>query len=453
MKKYQVAIALLAGAACSGTGNKRDSAEGGGIPGADGTAGDGGTAATAGDDDGGPGGGPGGGSADGDDADGPGDGPGVSFDVAVGGGIFCQDKPAGIFCDDNVAVECGAMGNVLDQTTCVGDFCQEGTGCVECLSGQFDCHGPNIMACDDAANPPDWTQVGTCDPASNQTCDIATGTCIPLAPNGTTVPTGVYYQYAFLQQGSTPFLGGYDVDSFEDRIYVNGFSQAIDVYEVQLLDSDGDGVMEPNQHPDNPEETGPIEERVLTFIESIPWGASISTSQAELYALEDRFYMGGSTLTEMVMATGTKSIVSMSPGFTYSMAQIGYDDVNDVWYASNESNRRVFQRDSVSGAWGHAFEYPPLAGDHMDGLEVVTDPETGIPYVYVSDMTSDFVGQYRKDPVMGWVQENLFEYQGTAGVALEGMGFGALNHFWATGGSSLYEIGGGDLSDYLEPPG
>lgn len=451
MKTYQLMIALLAGAACSSKGGGNGSAEGGGIPAGDGTAGDGGSG-TVGQDDGGPADGQDDGDGTADDDDGPG-GPGVNFDVGVGGGIFCMGKPAGIFCDDNVAVECGAMGNVLDQTTCVGDFCLEGTGCVECLAGQFDCQGPNIMACDDTANPPDWTQTGTCDPASNQTCDIATGTCIPLAPTGTTVPTGVYYQYAFLQQGSTPFLGGYDVDSFEDRIYVNGFNSAIDIYEVQLLDSDGDGVMEPNQHPDNPDETGPIEERVLTFIESVPWGASISISQAELYALDDRFFMGGNTITEMVMATGTKSVVSMSPGFTSYMAQIGYDDVNEVWYASNESNRRVFQRDSVSGAWGHAFEYPPLAGDHMDGLEVVTDPETGIPYVYVSDMTSDFVGQYRKDPDLGWVQENLFEYQGTAGVALEGMGFGALNHFWATGGSSLYEIGGGDLSEYLEPPG
>lgn len=451
MKKYQVVIALLAATACSKTDKDRETAGSGGIPGGDGTGDDGGTAATAGDDDGGPGGNGGGNDGTADDEGGPG-GPGVYFDVGVGGGIFCMDKPAGMFCDGNVAVECGDQGNVLDQTTCVGDFCQEGTGCVECVSGQFDCQGPNVMACDDAANPPNWTMVSTCDPASNQVCDASTGTCIPLAPTGSTTPTGVYYQYAFFNQGDV-YLGGYDVDSFEDRIFVNGFSSAIDVYEVQLLDSDGDGVMEPNQHPNNPDETGPIEERVLTFVESIPWGGSISISQAELYALDDRFYMGGSTITEMIMATGTKSVVTMVPGWASRVAQIAYDDVNQVWYGSNESNRRVFQRDSITGNWGHAFEYPPLAGDHMDGLEVVTDPETGIPYVYVSDMTSDFIGQYRKDPDLGWVQENLFEYQGAAGVAVEGMGFGALNHFWATGGSSLYEVGGGDLSEYTEPPG
>jgi hypothetical protein len=34
---------------------------------------------------------------------------------------------------------------------------------------------------------------------------------------------------------------------------------------------------------------------------------------------------------------------------------------------------------------------------------------------------------------------------------VEGMGFGAFNHFWATGGYSLYEVGGGDLTTYVEP--
>jgi hypothetical protein len=31
------------------------------------------------------------------------------------------------------------------------------------------------------------------------------------------------------------------------------------------------------------------------------------------------------------------------------------------------------------------------------------------------------------------------------------MGFGALEHFWATSGTYLYEIGGGDIQKYLSP--
>lgn len=83
--------------------------------------------------------------------------------------------------------------------------------------------------------------------------------------------------------------------------------------------------------------------------------------------------------------------------------------------------------------------------------DVVTDPNSGETYVYVSDMTSDRIGQYRLDAQHGWVQENLLSYEGAGTEIVEGMGFGAFNHFWATSGISLYEVGGGDLSAYTEP--
>lgn len=57
----------------------------------------------------------------------------------------------------------------------------------------------------------------------------------------------------------------------------------------------------------------------------------------------------------------------------------------------------------------------------------------------------------RFEPIKGWVQENVFEYAGTPAV-VEGMGFGPLHHFWATGGTQIYELGGGDLASYTEPP-
>jgi len=63
MKTYQLAIALLAGAACSSQGNNKDTAGSGGIPPGGGGSGDDGSGGTASPDDGG--------SADGqDDADG-----------------------------------------------------------------------------------------------------------------------------------------------------------------------------------------------------------------------------------------------------------------------------------------------------------------------------------------------------------------------------------------------
>ena len=444
MKKHQLAFALPL-LACS-TESRSDGDEAGSItinPLTTVSA-----SATDGSDTGGSADGQGPGTADGGSED---DGPvGPKFDV--GAGTFCEMQPPCIYCtSENVAIECGAGGSLVGEEDCDPDACLPGTGCVACLAGEYTCMGEKVMVCNAAAVPPVWEVFEVCDPAAGEVCDLAMG-CQPGAPVGTNVPTGEYYQFADFQQGTTAFLGGYDVDSWEDRLYVLNYSNTIDVYQVALLDSDGDGLLEPNQHPDNPEEMGPIEQRTITYIETIPTFGTPSLSSSELLALEDRIYIGGTALTENVFG-GAITQISTPPGWASWFAHLAYDDVNDVWYASNEGGRRVFQHDRTTNTWGLAFYYPELAGDHMDGLEVVTDPNTGIPYVYVSDMTSDFIGQYRLDPTEGWVQENLFTYVGTAGAPVEGMGFGALYHFWATAGSSVYEIGGGDLSDYIDPPG
>lgn len=274
-------------------------------------------------------------------------------------------------------------------------------------------------------------------------------------PIGGTTPTGEYYEYAKFDSGSGQvFKGGGDVDTYGDRIYVNRDGYYLDVYDVTLQDTDGDGAYEPDQHPDNPSATGPKEGRTLTYVTSYAVPALDTPTIGEIYAASDRIYFlsqSNAGISEYIFATGATNTVVSSAGV--NLSHLGYDDVNNVWYASNESSRKVY---SWSGtAWVEEFEYPNLTGGHMDGLEVVTDPNTNIPYVYVSDMTSDFLGQYRYDSTQGWVQENLFKYDGTGGY-VEGMGFGALGHFWSTTGfsnsGSLYEIGGGALGGYV-PPG
>jgi hypothetical protein len=131
---------------------------------------------------------------------------------------------------------------------------------------------------------------------------------------------------------------------------------------------------------------------------------------------------------------------------------LGRGATDGTFFAAHEWSRMVYSFHEPTSAWVLEFEYPNLAGGHMDGIEVVTSPATGEQYVYVSDMTSDYLGQYRFNQVSGlWVQENVFEYAGT-GSYVEGLAFGALNHFWITGsGADLYEIGGGDLSAYIDP--
>jgi hypothetical protein len=280
---------------------------------------------------------------------------------------------------------------------------------------------------------------------------------VEALPIGGTTPTGDYFQYAYFTMTGSSFLGGQDVDTYGNRIYVNRNGLNLDVYDVTLHDTDGDGVMEPDQHPDNPDATGPMETRTLDYVTTYDIPELDSASVGELYAASDRIYFAGEDEGDIYQyifsgaGSGVATKVVDSESY-FNLSQIGYDDVNDVWYGSNESNRYVYSFDDVSSSWVFEFEYPNLTGGHMDGLEVVTDPSTSIPYVYVSDMTSDFLGQYRYDDTEGWVQENLFAYTGT-GADVEGMGFGGLGHFWATGWYELYEIGGGDLGGYIPGDG
>ncbi len=364
--------------------------------------------------------------------------------------------PASTQCAWDGVQTCGTDGKWQAAKPCQFG-CDNGTCRTSCNSGDFHCNGNQVEQCNPGP-PSSWTPTGTtCNAASGQKCDATTGTCQTLSPIGGTTPTGTYYQYAVFQTGQTAFLGGYDVDSFGDYIYVNRSSAYLNVYKVTLLDSDGDGKLEPNQHPQNPNNTGPIETRQLTLVKTltksgdgVPLGTS---SRAELYALSDRIDMLGPShdgiISEFNFASKTSSVI-VQPTTTIGLSQFGFGDADGRWYAGSESARRVFSYDTPSKSWVAEFDYPNLAGSHMDGMEVVVAPTTGDQYVYISDMTSDFIAQYHRDPT-GWVQSNLYQYSDTTGSPVEGFGFGALDHFWVTSGTYLYEIGGGDIQKYLSP--
>ena len=402
---------------------------------------------------------------DGDDGDGSGgdDGDQVRFDV--GDGEFCQGKEAGTYCDDNDAVTCDGNGTETETTACLPGVCLDGVGCVDCMAGQWTCKGARVMACNTDGAVPFWEQIEVCDPAAGMYCDVTVGGCSPLTPLGGTEPTGQYYQYSVHPLAADGFSVVCDVDADGDRIWFvanSAGSLSIGAYDVTVLDSDGDGEIEPNQHPDDPENTGIVEERVFTFVQSFPIsnGGAVP-HQMELHATPTTIFIAGpSQVSAYDLATGTISQEAPAPPWMATqpypyLAFLGFDELSGVWYSGNESARRVFQYDPETTTWGYAFEYPALAGSHMDGLEVVTDESTGTAYVYVSDMTSNFIGQYRHDPVEGWVQENLFSYAEENGEVVEGFGYGALRHFWVGSytQNSFYEIGGGDLTQYLEPPG
>jgi hypothetical protein len=421
------------------------------------------------------------GTPDDGDGDGPGTGtapgtttgedgevgdPPIIFDV---GGASqppdkCENQPDGAYCkiDQRTQYTC-LDGKTAAETICNPDFCFEGA-CVDCLTGMNACQGNRVVSCNDANNT--WDEVEVCDAAAGQGCDLGLVTCVDLQPIGDTTPTGQYYKYADFATGAV-YQGGCDVDGFDNRLYVSGggsfetWVSHVDVYEVEIVDSDNDGHPEPDQHPDNPDDTGPIEERVLTHIEEIPLSGNIMYLQAsEIYAYEDKLLISGQQLVEVDLDTYEQTVIATAPtwatgaisGWPYSVSFLGYDEVHDEWFAGNESDRRTFRYHPDSDSWGLAFRYPFLAGAHMDGMEVVTDPATGISYVYVSDMTSDFIGQYYEDAENGWVQQNLFSYAAVA-ADVEGLGFGPFGHFWVSSlAGTLYELGGGELGEYLPDP-
>jgi len=325
--------------------------------------------------------------------------------------------------------------------------------CLGCVAGEFSCYGNSIMACD-VGPPAQWVPTGTvCSPYVPNQCDAVTGTCVALEVTGTATATGNYYEYAKFTTLNSTFLGGYDVGSFADLIYVNRNGTNLDVYQLQLVDSDGDSIMEPNQHPDNPDDTGPIEQRVLNWVTSYVIPELGTASQSELYPLADRVYFvggGGShyNIYEYIFSTDVTAIYAVgSPLIDQSF--LGFGEVDGMFFSGREEGRLVYSLDPSIGDWVAEFRFPSLVGTHFDGLEVVVDPSTGTQYVYVSDDSSDYLGQYRRDPVLGWVKENVFQ-SFSAGDLVEGMGFGALNHFWFTRGDALYEMGGGDLTPFLE---
>ncbi|HWB78017.1 MAG TPA: hypothetical protein VG755_23795, partial [Nannocystaceae bacterium] len=308
MKLHRLVLALPL-CACASPAKQEGSAESNSGIGTLTTAGTDGTGGS-GSEGGGTGNGPAGSADESGDATSPGTGP--KFDTEDPG--FCAQRDDGIYCNnDNIAITC-ADHDQADQQACDPHYCVEGTGCVDCLDGQFTCMGDTVMSCNGAANPPSWQLVEVCDPAGGEACDLAVGACVPAVIIGTNVPTGEYYQFAEFATGSTAFLGGYDVDSYDDKLYVLGGNLSIDVYQVTLLDSDADGILEPNQHPLNPDNTGAIEQRTIAYVETIPQFGTPAQSVSEVLALGDRVYLGGSQLNENVLGVGVTQI-SSPPGW------------------------------------------------------------------------------------------------------------------------------------------
>jgi len=255
--------------------------------------------------------------------------------------------------------------------------------------------------------------------------------------------------------GDVTAVGGYveyyGVPGWGDEIQYVYFLSGNIGYKVKvwLTDGDGDGKVEPRQHPNHyiPEYQGPIEPRHFQIVSSkdltgYTYGSGGHTE--EFYVDSSGVYLGA-------YPNGIHKwdhdwnyigkIANSPPSRCESMA---YNPAENVWYAGGRTRTIYELRDTdndgsfLDESWQAIFTYPSYGGDHHDGMEYVGG------YLWISDMTSDVIGKWQYNPSNGkWEELKRFTYREPGDV--EGMGFGPNDHFWCGSGwgsgSYLYELG------------
>jgi PEP-CTERM motif len=275
-----------------------------------------------------------------------------------------------------------------------------------------------------------------------------------------TASAGYYYRYADFSTLNSVFLGGYDVDTYGDYIYVNRSGYYIDRY--ILTTAPGDATHDANTHPDNvgpdgilgtsDDNVGTMLTRTLTFDHTYTVPQIGTASMSEIYATADTIYFADESerVSAYDLGTGTVTAVTNALAIGSGISQLARAS-DGTWYAANESGN-VYAYNGSS--WNYLFNHTVHGGgSHLDGIEVVSmdlnnDGTIDGEYLFTADMTADYLDRYALDGT--WLE--TYSYQATA-AAVEGMGFGANDHFWATGGSNLYELGGGGLSGAHENGG
>ena len=218
---------------------------------------------------------------------------------------------------------------------------------------------------------------------------------------------------------------------------------------VYVTDGDGDGIIDPRQHPDHylPEFRKPLEPRHFDIVSQSDLGASHDSRSLHT----EEFYVDSSGVYLGAWPNGINkwdhdwnyvaNIAGPPPERTESMA---YDPAGKAWYAGGRF-RTIYQlRDTnndgsyLDESWQAIIYYPSYGGGHHDGLEYVGG------YLWITDMTSDVIGKWHYNTTtQTWDELGRFTYYDEAPV--EGMGFGPNDHFWCGGGwgssAYIYELG------------
>ena len=213
-------------------------------------------------------------------------------------------------------------------------------------------------------------------------------------------------------------------------------------------------VGDPNMHPDNPEATGPVSPRTFTLVSTYDMGNYASGHENAFYVDDTGIYYGAAPGWHAATGCGIRHwdfnwnilgcvVPTAAPPSPQTLAR--NPTTGDWWIGM--TYRQLYKWDG--GSWVYQFTHPNLSGDHHDGMEIIDDS------LFISDMTSDVIIQYRLDASGNVIDPpgtpyNTFTYSGSPPV--EGMGFGPNQHIWISGWSSgtVYELGGGALQVALE---
>ena len=296
---------------------------------------------------------------------------------------------------------------------------------------------------------------------------------VAIAPAMAVVtPTGNFYKYADFTSSNSEFKGGYDVggyvhtDGTEYLFVGNTDWQNCDMYTVSIP-----AAADPHMHLDWPlgnVHQGPMALRTLTYLGSYPYQADCgfsSGSTNEFVLTKDAVYLGAKQYSsggsdyakiykwnidwDTLNWTPVGEVVDAKLPEYYYTQTLGYDEEDTTFYTGTSTDRNVlsFQM-GVDTDWHWEFTHTDLEGSHHDGLEYVADK------LWITDMTSAYIAEYEDTGTgsfNGWEEKNIFNYTGLPNQ-VEGMGFGPNQHFWATSGTNLFEVGGGDIQEEIEDP-
>jgi len=280
----------------------------------------------------------------------------------------------------------------------------------------------------------------------------------PIGPIGGGDPNNPdYFIYAVFDTNLSGTFGpdGWVGSDGTDRIiYVSGSTAYIHTVTIPEGTS-------ADTHPNNPYDTGPMEPRTFTLERTFALGDYSFGHSAEFYvdAENNEIYVKSSStgILKFVFDPAAANPVAGGPAGNYvfdstiapsfeagSMGPqtLAYDEENDIWYSCTD-RFEMYRYDGSwgpDGTWEWIFTYPEKTGaSHHDGMEFFDG------YLWIGDQLGDWILQYTPDGVL----VNEF-YHEALPYDLEGMGFGALNHFWiGSFAGFITEFGGGVLQQVL----